>query len=206
VRPLPRLFAVTDARVCRREDFAVRAAAIASTGSGVAIIVRGPEATAAERLRWLDRVRALARPAESAVLGHGDPALARIGGAQGVHLRRSDLSPLEARPVLGPGWIGVSIHDAPAARLAFEQGADYVIAGNVFATSSHPDRAPRGLEWLGRLVRSVDGPVVAIGGIARESVESVLETGAWGVAAVSALWDAQDPAGATASMLEELVT
>ncbi|MEZ4587529.1 MAG: thiamine phosphate synthase [Gemmatimonadales bacterium] len=50
------------------------------------------------------------------------------------------------------------------------------------------------------------GPVVAIGGVAAASVRSVTETGAWGVAAVTALWDAQDPAGAAASVLEELVT
>ncbi|MGE0555110.1 MAG: thiamine phosphate synthase [Gemmatimonadales bacterium] len=205
MRPLPRLFAVTDSRICRREDFPVRAAAIASAGSGVAIIVRGPDATAAERLGWLERVRALALPAESAVLGHGDPALARIGAAHGVHLRRGDLSPQDARPVLGHGWIGVSVHDPEAARLAFDEGADYVIAGNVFATPSHPDRAPRGLEWLGRLVRAVEGPVVAIGGVAAASVRSVTETGAWGVAAVTALWDAKDPAATAASMLEELV-
>jgi thiamine-phosphate diphosphorylase len=204
VRPLPRLFAVTHAGLCRRDDFPIRAAAIASGGSSVAIIVRGPEAPAAERLAWTARVRALARPAESVVLGHADPALARIGDAQGVHLRRRDLSPADARVVFGHGWIGVSVHDPQAAQAAFEGGADYVIAGNLFATSSHPDRPARGLQWLANLVRAAAGPVVAIGGIDPASTSAVMETGAWGVAAVTALWEAADPAGATASMLEAL--
>jgi len=172
----------------------------------VALVIRGPEAPGAEQLRWLDRARALARPAEAAVFGHGDPALARVAGAQGVHLRGSDLLPADARAVFGPGWIGVSVHDVEAGRRAFQEGADYLIAGNVFDTPTHPDRPGRGLEWLERLVRSVAGPVLAIGGMTLERLPAVRDCGAWGVAAISTLWDAPDPAATAAAMLEVLAT
>lgn len=203
MRPLPRLFAVTDAAIVRREDFPVRAAAIASGGAAVAIVVRMPGEPAALQLATLDRVRALARPAEAAVFGHGDPAAARLAGAAGVQLRRSDLAPADARRVLPDGWIGVSVHQADEATEALRQGADYIVAGNVYPTTSHPDRPPRGLDWLAEIAAQ-GGKVIAIGGISLERVAEVREAGAWGVAAVSALWDAADPAGAVQEMLEVL--
>lgn len=203
MRPMPRLFAVTDTAIVRREDFPVRAAAIASGGAAVAIVVRMPGEPAALQLATLDRVRALARPAEAAVFGHGDPAAARLAGAAGVQLRRSDLAPRDARRVLPEGWIGVSVHQADEAREALREGADYIVAGNVYPTRSHPDRPPRGLDWLAGIVAQ-GGRVIAIGGISLERVAEVREAGAWGVAAVSALWDAADPAGAVQAMLEVL--
>lgn len=203
MRPLPRLFAVTDTAIVRREDFPVRAAAIASGGAAVAIVVRMPGEPAALQLATMDRVRALARPAEAAVFGHGDPAAARLAAAAGVQLRRSDLAPADARRVLPEGWIGVSIHQADEAREARGEGADYIVAGNVYATTSHPDRPPRGLDWLGGIAAQ-GGKVIAIGGISLERVAEVRDAGAWGVAAVSALWDAADPAGTVAAMLEVL--
>lgn len=203
MRPLPRLFAVTDTAIVRREDFPVRAAAIASGGAAVAIVVRMPGEAAALQLATLDRVRALARPAEAAVFGHGDPAAARLAGAAGVQLRRSDLAPADARRVLPDGWIGVSVHQADEATEALREGADYVVAGNVYATTSHPDRPPRGLDWLAGIAAE-GGKVIAIGGISLERVAEVRDAGAWGVAAASALWDAADPAGTVAAMLEVL--
>lgn len=203
MRPLPRLFAVTDAAIVRREDFPIRAAAIAAGGAAVAIVVRLPGAPAAERLAALDRVRALARPTEAAVFGHGDPAAALLAGAAGVQLRRDDLSPADARRVLPRGWIGVSVHEADEAAAAAAAGAGYLVAGNVFPTASHPDRPARGTAWLER-VAAAGVPVVAIGGITAERVAAVRAAGAWGVAAVSALWDAPDPAAATQAMLEAI--
>jgi thiamine-phosphate pyrophosphorylase len=203
MRPLPRVFAVTDLAICRRTDFAIRAAAIASAGAGIAIVVRTPGATAAEQLAVLDRVRALARPAEASVFGHGDPAVALAAGAQGVQLRRSDLRPDQARRVLGrgQGWIGVSVHQRDEAEQAFAEGADFVVAGSVFASPSHPDRAPRGLDWLAELV-ALGRPVVAIGGVTAALAPSVRAAGAWGVAAITALWDASDPARAATDLLQ----
>src|SRR5262249_24705044 len=77
MRPLPRLFALPDLSIARDPDFGIKAAAILSVGSAVAIVARAPEASAPERLQLIDRVRALARPAEAATIAHADPALAK---------------------------------------------------------------------------------------------------------------------------------
>jgi thiamine-phosphate diphosphorylase len=98
------------------------------------------------------------------------------------------------------GWIGVSVHSDQEAAAAIAEGADYLIAGNVFATSSHPDRPPRGLEWLRGICR-LARPVVAIGGVTTERAALVRNAGAWGIAAISAFWAAEDPAAAALALL-----
>lgn len=200
MRPLPRLLAVTTDAVCRAADFGVRAAAIASAGPAVALLVRAPQSNAAQLSAFAERATALARPPGAAVIVHGRPDLARGVGAAGVQLRREDLAPADARRVLGPGWIGVSVHTPDDARAAVAEGADYLIAGNVFATSSHPDRPARGLEWLSTLA-GLGAPVFAIGGVTPERVQDVIAAGAWGIAAISSLWDAPDSAAATFAMV-----
>jgi thiamine-phosphate diphosphorylase len=200
---LPRTFAVTNRAICERDDFPIRAAAIASGGPAVALLIRAPDASTAQQLEWLDRARALVRPPEAALFAHGDPALARAAEADGVQLRLGDLSPRDARPVLGSGWIGVSVHSVEDARQAFATGADYVIAGNVFETTTHPGRPARGLDWLATLA-ALDRPVIAIGGITTVRAAQARQAGAGGVAAISALWQADDPAAAVAGILEAM--
>lgn len=200
MRPLPRLLAVTDDAIVADDDFGIRAAAIAAAGPGVAIVVRAPATGTVGRLGALDRVRSLTRPPGAAVIAHGDPALGRMAGAQGVQLRAADLTVADARGVLGTGWIGVSVHDAEEASVARSEGADYVVAGNVFATTTHPDRPGRGLAWLAGIV-DTGIPVFAIGGITADRTRAVADTGAWGVAAIDALWRSPDSARATEAIL-----
>ena len=140
MRPLPRLFAVTTDTICRAADFGVRAAAVAALGPAAALVVRAPGGTTAQLAAFAERVTSLARPAEAAVVVHSRPDLARAVGAHGVQLRREDLAPREARLVLLKGWIGVSVHSREEAQTAIAEGADYLVAGNVFETSSHPGR------------------------------------------------------------------
>ncbi len=200
MRPLPRLFAVTTDSVCRAADFGLRAAAVAAVGPAAAVVVRAPEGTTAQLAVFAERVTALARPPEAAVIVHARPDLARAVGAQGVQLRRTDLAPGDARLVLSNGWIGVSVHSAAEAEAAIGEGADYLVAGNVFETPSHPGRPARGLAWLAELCAR-GTPVVAIGGMTAERAASVRQAGAWGVAAITALWDAPDPAAAAVALV-----
>lgn len=200
MRPLPRLFAVTTDAICRAADFGVRAAAVAALGPAAALVVRAPGGTTAQLAAFAERVTALARPPEAAVVVHARPDLARAVGAQGVQLRREDLAPRDARLVLSSGWIGVSVHSRAEAESAIAEGADYLVAGNVFETSSHPGRPARGVAWLAELC-SLGVPVVAIGGITAERAPEVKLAGAWGVAAITALWDAPDSAAAALALV-----
>jgi thiamine-phosphate diphosphorylase len=201
MRPLPRLFAVTTDAICRGAEFGVQAAAVAAAGPAAAIVVRAPASTAAQHAAFAERVTALARPPEAAVVVHARPDLAAAVRADGVQLRRSDLRPADARMVFGPGWIGASVHSREEAVQAIADGAGYLVAGNVFATTTHPDRPARGLAWLGE-VCALGIPVIAIGGITGAGARAARDAGAWGVAAISALWSAADPARAALTLME----
>jgi len=200
VRPLPRLFAMTTDSICRAADFGVRAAAIAAAGPAVALVVRAPDSTTAQHAAFAERITALARPPQAAVFVHARPDLARTVGAAGVHLRAGDLAPGDARLVLGDGWIGRSVHSREEAEAALDEGADYLMAGSVFETASHPGRPPLGLTWLAEIAK-LGRPVLAIGGITPARAAAVRDAGAWGAAVIAAAWDAGDPAAATTALL-----
>lgn len=200
MRPLPRLHAVTNDAICRGADFGIQAAAIAAAGSGVAIHARAPESTAAQLTIFARRLVALARPPEAAVIVSGRPDIARGVGAQGVQLRAGDLPASDARAVLGDGWIGRSVHSEAEAEAAVAEGADYLVVGTIYESSSHPGRSPAGLEMI-RAAAALGRPVIAIGGMNPERARAARDAGAWGVAAISALWQAKDPYAAALELL-----
>lgn len=199
MRPLARVHAVTDSAVLALDDLGVRAAALASGGSAVALHARDHGARAEELAGVAHRFVKLARPAEAQVFVNGRPDVARAVGAHGVQLADDDLGPDDARLVLGDGLVGRSAHSADDVFRARDEGADFVILGHIFQTPGHPGR-PLGLDELTRAI-AADIPVVAIGGITPENAASVRGTGAWGVAAIRALWHAANPAEAVRQML-----
>ena len=201
MRPLPRVHAVTDAAVRALPDLGVRAAAIAAAGSAVALHARDRTATAAELAALADRFVTLTTPSESATIVSGRPDVARAVGAQGVQLAGSDLAPRDVRAAFAGIWIGRSVHSLGEAEAAVAEGADYLLLGSVFRTGSHPGRTPLGLEIV-RSVTALGVPVVAIGGVTPANAGAIRDAGAWGVAAITALWRAEDPARAAVELLE----
>jgi thiamine-phosphate diphosphorylase len=200
MRPLPRLHAVTDASVLAAADFGIRAAAIAAAGPAVALHARDRAAGGAALARAATRLLALARPPEAAVFVSGRPDVAAAVGAQGVQLAGGDLTPADARRVLGPGWIGCSVHAIGEAETAVAEGADFLLVGSVYPTTSHPGRPPVGLDLV-RAAAALGRPVIAIGGIDADRAHEARAAGAYGVAAIGALWRAADPAAAALALL-----
>jgi thiazole tautomerase (transcriptional regulator TenI) len=204
MRPLPRLHAVTDAGVLDAPDFAIRAAAIAAAGPAVALHARDRSAGGARLSRVTLRLLALARPPEAAVFVNGRPDIAAATGAQGVQLAVGDLSPRDARLVLRWGWIGRSVHSPEEAAQALEEGADFLIVGSVYPSDSHPGRPGAGLDLVRKTAR-FGLPVIAIGGVNASRAAEVAEAGAYGAAAIGALWRASDSAAAAQALLEPWV-
>ena len=101
--------------------------------------------------------------------------------------------------------IGATATTAEAAAQAQADGADYVGFGPVFPTASKANPASvKGLDGLARACAAVTVPVIAIAGVTPERVGSCLEAGAWGVAVMTAVTTAAEPARATAAFREAL--
>jgi len=200
MRPLPRLHAVTDAAVLAADDFGVRAAAIAAAGPAVALHARDRSAGGGALARAAERLVALARPPEAAVFVNGRPDLAAAVHAHGVQLAMGDLAPGDARRVFPGGWIGRSVHAPDEAARAVDEGADFLLVGSIYQTASHPGRPAAGLALV-CAAAALGRPVIAIGGIDAGRAREVRAAGAYGVAAISALWRAPDPAAAALALL-----
>jgi thiamine-phosphate pyrophosphorylase len=117
-----------------------------------------------------------------------DVALA--AGAAGVHLPAAGLPVRTVRAVTGSSrpdlLVGVSTHSREEARAVAAAGADYLIFGPIFETSSKPGHPGLGVSALAEVSEVVDVPVFAIGGMDPERVESVARSGAAGIAGISA--------------------
>jgi thiamine-phosphate pyrophosphorylase len=200
---LPALHAVTDDATLALPDFlALALAVLAAGGADVALHLRGPGSGG--RLLY-ELAEPLARAADRngalfVVNDRVDVALAV--GAGGVQLGRRSMLPADARRILGDGpLVGVSAGSTAETWDAAQGGADFVLAGSVYATATHPGRKGMGTRGL-RRIAAFGIPVVAIGGITPERVAEVRAAGARGVAAIRAVWDADDPARAVARFLE----
>ena len=109
-----------------------------------------------------------------------------------------------ARELVGDLSIGVSVHSIESAVQVEAEGANWITFGHVFPTSSHPDTTPRGVTALAQAVQAVHIPVIAIGGIGTRQVGPVIQAGAAGIAVMSAILDAPDPAWATAKLRQAM--
>lgn len=128
-----------------------------------------------------------------------DVALA--AGADGVHLGQDDMEPHDARRLLGEdAIIGLTVKSIAEAETAPLDVADYVCIGGIFTTTSkdNPD-PPVGLPGLRTIAAAIRAraprmPVGAIAGITADNAAAVIAAGADGVAVISALSRAVDPA------------
>ena len=115
-------------------------------------------------------------------------------GAQGVHLGQKDLPISVVRQMVGDQMIlGASTATLSEAIEAQGQGADYLGVGAMYPTKTKGDTRPVTLETLKSIVEEVTIPVVAIGGINKENLEGIRDTGVDGVAVVSEILKSNFP-------------
>ncbi len=185
---LSRLYAILDA-ACFADAPAMFAAAEQLAAGGAALFqYRNKSGNARE---MLEHARDLKRRLGSCVkLTMNDRAdLALAADFDGLHIGRDDLSPAEARRLMGPDrWVGISTHNPEQIAEADQTDADYLAIGPVFATTSKANPDPVvGLDGIRRARELTRKPLVAIGGITRNNARSVIEAGADSVAVISDL-------------------
>ncbi len=204
-RRLPRLFLVTNEDVVGRADFAEMATtAVRAGGRECALQLRAHGLEGGRYWVLASQLRRVAWEAGASLWINDRVDVALTTRADGVQLGSRSLFVAQARALLGRFClIGCSVHSARKAVAVLEDGADLALLGNVYATASHPERTPLGLEALREAARG-GRPIVAIGGITPQRVNEVLEVGAGGVAVLSGIWRARDVAAAVQDYLAAL--
>jgi thiamine-phosphate diphosphorylase len=191
---LPHLHLITDDDVLADADFPAKAEAVLTAcGSAVALHLRGHYTAAAVRHALGEALAAAALRTGAWLLVNDRIDIAMAVRSNGVQLGVSSLSVPDARALLGAGArIGYSAHGVAESMQAAAEGADFVVAGTIFASQSHPGRAPAGLAMLAECAAHTPIPVLGIGGVTPEHAAGIAATGAHGVAVLGGVWHAAD--------------
>jgi thiamine-phosphate pyrophosphorylase len=191
--PDPPLLLVTDRAQARRPLAEIVAAALVSGCRWVS--VREKDLPEDEQVPLLRGFLPVAHRHGARLVLHGEAALAKLAGADGVHLPAGG-DAAAARTLLGrEKLIGVSIHTITEAEAIDPQAADYALAGPAFETPSKPGYGPEiGRKGLSEIARASRVPVLAIGGINTARVGEVIAAGCAGVAVMGGVMRAPDPA------------
>ena len=127
-------------------------------------------------------------------------ALVRELGADGVHLGKNDMPIREARQILGPDFIiGGTANTFEDAKAHYEASADYIGCGPFRFTTTKQKLAPvLGLDGYRQIIQqmraaNINIPIVAIGGITKDDIPAILQTGITGIALSGTVLRADDP-------------
>jgi thiamine-phosphate pyrophosphorylase len=173
---------------------------------GVGVVqLREKDRTARERYELGRELRTLTREAGVTFVVNDRVDIAQALDADGVHLGDDDLPVSVARDLLGDdALIGRSVSTVEDAEAAAAAGADYLGVGAVFPTGSKDDidddEYAVGTDRVAAIAEAVDIPFVGIGGVTAENATEVIEAGADGVAVITAITKADDPAAATEAL------
>lgn len=190
---------VTDRRLCPTARLPELVAQVVRHGVD-AVQVREKDLPAEELL-------ALARALRTVTRGHallfvnGSVEAALAAGADGVQLGESAEPVAAVRRQAGAALlIGRSVHSVAGAQAAARDGADLLLLGTIYPSRSHPGAAGAGPALVEQVCGAVRLPVLAIGGVDERNAADVIRAGATGVAVISAILAAPDPAGAAAAL------
>lgn len=195
-----RLYLVTDRRLAGARG--VVATVEAAIAGGVTLVqVRSPEIFGRSFVEEARALKALLKPHGIPLIVNDRVDVALAADADGVHVGQSDIDPADVRAMLGPqGIIGLSVHSETEwlASQGSMAAVDYLGVGPAYATSTKQNAASAiGPDGIAKLVRVSHLPVVAIGGIGVSNAADVMASGVDGIAVVSAVMAAADPARAT---------
>jgi len=191
------LYAITDGP---RDDL-LAACEAAIDGGAVLLQYRDKTDDAARRLAEARALADLCARRHVALIVNDDIDLALASGAMGVHLGERDADIASARAKLGPcAIVGVSCYDSlERARVLAAEGADYLAFGAFFPSPTKPN-ARVATPALLRDAKTLDVPLVAIGGITATNGAPLIEAGANYLAVISAVFGARDVRGAARSI------
>ena len=202
--PTPCLALVTDSSLFSSIEDLVRAVSLALDG-GVDLVQLREKQLPAEALFAL-AVKLRAVTIGRAIFLINDRIDVALGcEADGVQIGEEGMPLTTVRSLLGQDLLmGCSTHGSQRTILAETYGADFLVAGSIFHSRTHPERSPHGLSLLSETCKSTRLPILAIGGITSPRVKTVLEAGASGIAVIQAILGSHDPLNAARGLRSSL--
>ncbi len=170
-------------------------------GGATLIQLREKNMTFDDFIKSAEEILTLCRKYNVPLIINDNVEVALACGADGVHLGQSDTGIAKARQILGNSKIiGATAKTIEQAKKAQKDGADYLGSGAIFGTSTKNDAKKMDMETLRSITAAVDIPVVAIGGITRENIFMLKNTGIAGAAVVSGIFAQADIEKATENL------
>lgn len=152
----------------------------------VQLRAKGPDESAYRRLAR--RALSLCRAHGAALLLNAPPEWVDELDADGVHLTSRRLLAAKGRPLGPERWVAASCHTAEEVAHACGIGVDFIVAGPVLPTASHPGGRALGWTGLKALTALSAVPVFALGGVSPGHRQTAYAHGAQGIAGISSLW------------------
>ena len=182
-----KLYLVTDSPILKGRDFYKCIEEVIK--SGVTIVqLREKNLDGKEFLEKAIKLRELTKKYNISLIINDRIDIAMIVDADGVHIGQSDIDSISARKLLGKDKIiGVSVRTLEEARIAKENGADYLGIGAMFSTSTKIDAKQVSFDTLELIIKEIKLPFVLIGGITLDNVKELKKFNPDGYALVSGI-------------------
>jgi len=179
------ILCVTNRILCK-ENFLQRVEEIAAN-KPKGMILREKDLSEKEYKELAEHVLMICKKYDVPCMLHSFIDVAMELGAENIHLPLHILRKMDEKTKETFKIIGASCHSVEEAIEAERLGCTYITAGHVFVTDCKKGLAPRGLEFLQNVCKSVSIPVYAIGGISSENMDDVRKMGAAGACVMSGL-------------------
>lgn len=180
------LYAISAAAPLGRELFLQRLESALARGLKL-LQFREPALDNADAAKLFDQVLARVRGAGATLLVNSRHDRALWEKADGVHLTSTALAALQQRPEFE--WVAASIHSSVEIERAAELQLDFVTAGPVRITATHPHTPPLGWSAFAGTITNGGLPVYALGGMRASDLATAMSYGAHGIASLSAVWN-----------------
>ena len=200
------LYFITDSTGFSEEEFLSRVEQ-ALKGGVTLLQLREKEKTTREYIALAEKVHKLTRKYNIPLIIDDRIDVAMAVNAEGVHLGQSDMPVDIARKILGEDKIiGATAKTVPQALEAYANGADNLGVGAIYPTTTKVKTVLTSVDTLKEIVKAVPIPVNAIGGLNKDNIDILENTGIAGVCVVSAIMKADNPQKAAEEIKEKFAS
>lgn len=196
------MYFITDSTNYTEDEFMYRVEE-ACKGGVTLIQLREKERTTREYLSLAEKVHEITRKYDIPLIIDDRVDVALAVNAEGVHVGQSDMPVNIARKLMGGDKIvGATAKTVPQAIEAYEQGADYLGVGAIYPTTTKVKTVLTSVDTLKEIVKAVPIRVNAIGGLNKDNIHVLKDSGIDGICVVSAIMKADNPCAAAKELRE----